>query len=258
MSLAYRSFGTGRPVVLLHGLFGSGDNLGVIARGLEADYSVFLADLPNHGESPHLDSATQEAMAEAVESFVREMGIRQPVLAGHSIGGKVAMLMALRGAVDASAVVSIDMAPRRYSPSHTEIIAAMRGLPLERISSRGEADGLLGESVGNRAVRSFLLKNLVRAGKRYTWRLNLDAIAADYDRLLGWDPPETVFDGPALFVGGERSTYLKAERDRDLIARWFPRAELELIPDAGHWLHADKPDVLLRTVRRFLGELEPA
>jgi pimeloyl-ACP methyl ester carboxylesterase len=166
------------------------------------------------------------------------------------------MLMALGGRVEARALVSIDMAPRRYQPSHTAMISSMKSLPLESIRSRREADEYMAEAVPAAAVRSFLLKNLVRDEAGFQWRLNIDAIEADYDRLLGWEPPQSTFRGPALFIGGDRSTYFRIERDREDILRWFPDARLEVIADAGHWLHADKPDELLAHLRSFLGELE--
>ncbi|MCK4514634.1 MAG: alpha/beta fold hydrolase, partial [Spirochaetaceae bacterium] len=211
MSLVFQSFGDGRPIVLLHGLFGSGDNLRVLARGLESRYRVLLPDLPNHGNSPHSNSSTHEAMADAVQEFIHEQSLADPILAGHSVGGKLAMLISLRHPERVPALISIDMAPRRYEASHLEIIAGMRELPLNAIGGRRDADQALAEAVPNATVRAFFLKNLVRDGERYRWRLNLDAIATDYDALLGWKPSDATFDGPALFVGGEHSRYLQEE-----------------------------------------------
>ena len=256
MSLAFQSFGDGRSIVLLHSLFGSGDNLRVLARGLESRYRVLLPDLPNHGSSPHINSSTHEVMADAVEEFIHDQSLSNPILAGHSIGGKLAMLISLRHPERAPALISIDMAPRRYEAFHLEIIAGMRELPLDSIGGRRDADQALEEAVPNTAVRAFFLKNLVRDGERYRWRLNLDAIAADYDALLGWKPSDTTFDGPALFVGGEHSRYLQEERDASTIRRQFPAAQIRMIPDAGHWLHADKPEQLLTIMNRFLSGLD--
>jgi len=252
LSLAFQSSGDGRPIVLLHGLFGSGDNLRVLSRGLESHYRVFLPDLPNHGNSPHINSSTQEAMADAVEEFIQEQSLTNPILAGHSIGGKLAMLIALRHPERVSALISIDIAPRRYEASHVEIIAAMRAVDLGSVSGRRDADEALAEAIPNTAVRGFFLKNLVRDGERYRWRLNLDAIAVDYDPMLGWEPPDAIFDGQALFVGGMRSAYLQEERDASAIRELFPSAQITMIPDAGHWLHADKPDELLIIMNEFL------
>ncbi len=256
MSLAFHSFGDGRPVVLLHGLFGSGDNLRVLARGLESRYRVFLPDLPNHGSSPHINSSTHGAMADAVEQFIRDQTLVNPILAGHSIGGKLAMLISLRRPERVGALIGIDIAPRRYEASHLEIIAGMRGLEMGSIGGRRDADQALAEAVPSAVVRGFLLKNLVRDGEHFRWRLNLDAIAADYDAMLGWEPPDTTYDGPALFVGGERSRYLQVERDATTIHRQFPAAQIHMIPDAGHWLHADKPDQLLIIMNQFLSEID--
>jgi esterase len=255
LSLVFQSFGDGPPIVLLHGLFGSGDNLRTLARGLESQYRVLVPDLPNHGNSPHSDSSTHPAMVEALELFIQENSLVNPVLAGHSLGGKLAMLIALRNPDRFPALMSIDMAPRRYEASHLEIMAGMRDLQMDTIGSRRDADHLLAGAVPNAAVRGFLLKNLVRDGESFRWRLNLEAIAADYDALLGWDPPETVYEHPALFVGGENSRYLQADRDAEGIGRHFSDARIQMIPEAGHWLHADKPAELLLIMDRFLSGL---
>jgi len=256
LSLAFQSFGDGRPIVLLHGLFGSGDNLRILARGLESRYRVLLPDLPNHGNSPHINSCTHEAMVEAVEDFIHDQSLVDPILAGHSVGGKLAMMISLRHPERVPALISIDIAPRRFQASHLEIIAAMRELPLDSIGGRGDADRALAEAVPDPAVRAFFLKNLVRDGERFRWRLNLDAVAADYDALLGWQSPGTTYDGPTLFVGGEHSRYLQAERDTSAIRHLFPAARIHMIPDAGHWLHADKPGELLAIMNRFLSGLD--
>lgn len=255
MSLAFQSFGSGPELVLLHGLFGSGDNLRVVARGLESDYRVILPDLPNHGASSHIGSSTHAAMADAVEEFLESESLTGAMLGGHSIGGKLAMLIALRHPDRLAALISIDMAPRRYDASHRQIIAGMRSMDLGSVCSRRDADAALASYVPEPSVRSFLLKNLIRDGERYRWRLDLDAIAADYDAMLGWDPPPGTYSGPALFVGGEHSTYLQADRDARAIMSLFPAAEIRMIPGAGHWLHADRPAEVLAAIRRFLAEL---
>lgn len=258
MSLAFHTFGDGHPIILLHGLFGSGDNLRILGRGLESRYRVLVPDLPNHGNSPHIDSSTHGALADEIEQFMHEESVANPILAGHSIGGKLAMLIALRHPERFPALISIDMAPRRYEASHLEIMAGMRDLALDTIGSRRDADQLLAGAVPDADVRAFLLKNLVRDGEHFRWRLNLAAVAADYDALLGWEPPHTIYPQPALFVGGEHSRYLQAERDTETIAEQFPAAQIEIIADAGHWLHAEKPDELLLIMNRFLSGLDLA
>lgn len=252
MSLHFQVFGSGPPLVLMHGLFGSGDNLRILARNLEQRFRVFLPDLPNHGGSPHLGSSTHEAMAESAEEFLSEHNIDAPLIGGHSIGGKIAMLMALRDPDRYRGLISIDMAPRRYEASHLQIIAAMRRLHLDSVSSRRDADEALKVEIPEASVRAFLLKNLSRDENGYSWQLNLDAIEQDYNRMLGWEPPDAQFAGPAAFIGGGKSRYLQEDRDRDLIRSWFPEAEISMIPEAGHWLHADKPEQLLETINSFL------
>jgi len=254
--LAFQEFGDGPPVVLFHGLFGSSDNLRAVARGLEEAYRLILPDLPNRGSSPHIGSSTHEAMVDSIARFLDEEVEDNPVIGGHSIGGKLAMLLALRNPDRFSALVVIDMAPREYEASHVELIEAMRSVPLDEIGARRDADAHLASVVTNAGVRSFLLKNLVRRGDSFAWRLDLAAIEADYQNMLGWRPPEGTYDRPCLFAGGERSRYLQADRDRDLIHSLFPRAQIRMIKDAGHWLHADKPEEVVQVIRSFLDGLE--
>lgn len=253
MILNSQDFGTGKAVVLFHGLFGSGDNLRAIARGLEDSYRVILPDLPNHGMSPHISSSTHEAMVDQLETFLDEIP-GEPVIGGHSLGAKLAMLIALRNPERYPALISIDMAPREYEASHSDILSGLRAVPLSEISSRRDADEMLATAVPNAGVRSFLLKNLARTQSGFRWRLNLDAIIADYDGMLGWRPADSTYTHPALFVGGENSRYLQAERDRERILTWFPHARIEMIEDAGHWLHADKPAEVVAEIRAFLSQ----
>jgi pimeloyl-ACP methyl ester carboxylesterase len=255
LSLSFREFGNGQTIVLMHGLFGSGDNLQALARGLGTHHRIVLPDLPNHGSSPHIDRSTHGALADAAEEFLEDQGLGNVMIGGYSLGGKIAMLLALRRPERYSGLISIDMAPRRYQASHLEIMAAMRDLPLAGLGSRRDADEALSPAIPEPDVRSFLLKNLVRDGERFRWRLNLDAITADYEAMLGWQPPDATFAGPALFVGGERSRYLQADRDAAGISRLFPNAEIHMIADAGHWLHVDKPAELLAVVSSFLSGL---
>ena len=238
--------------MLLHGLFGSGDNLRAIARGLEDQFQVILPDLPNHGTSSHIGSSTHEAMVDSIAAFLREHVPGRPVVGGHSIGGKLAMLLCLREPDSYPALVSIDMAPRPYQASHLEILEGMRGIPMADVKARRDADEMLAPAVPDPGVRGFLLKNLVRDNGVFRWRLDLEAIERDYDNMLGWRPPSSSFEGPSLFVGGDRSRYFQADRDTDLIRQWFPSADIHTIQDAGHWLHADKPAEVVQVIRSFL------
>ena len=253
MTLHYESHGSGPTLVFLHGLFGSGDNLRSIGRTFEADHTVVYPDLPNHGDSPHTESTDFGKMSAAVAGFLDDEGIGPAVVAGHSMGGKVAMRLALDRPDLVQGLIILDMAPRPYDRSHTQIIDAMLGLPTEQVESRADADRLLADSIPSRPVRSFLLKNLVKDDGQYLWRLNLPLLKRDYDAILGWEG-RGAYDGPALFVGGSESKYLKRERDADLVRGLFPRARIEILEGAGHWIHSERPDEVSALISEFLRE----
>ncbi len=253
MNLAGSSYGNGPLLICLHGLFGSGDNLRAIGRDFERRYTVTYPDLPNHGASPHTDGFSYRMMSESVVRLIDSAGGGAAVLVGHSMGGKVAMRIALDHPRSVRALAVLDMAPRTYDPSHREIMDAMLALPLQEIRSRAEADRMLARSIPLQPVRSFLLKNLVRDDEGYRWRLNLPLLRRDYERVLGWDGTGT-YEGPVLFVGGSRSTYVKPERDGRLISSYFPRADIRMVAGAGHWIHSERPAEVRALLSRFLGD----
>lgn len=265
MSLYLRTTGNrdGIPLIILHGLFGSGDNWLTVARELPERYYVILPDLPNHGDSMHQSRATYPQMAQAVAEVAAQLN-RPPVVAGHSMGGKVAMYRALMNPDAVAALISFDMAPRAYRHSHNPIFSGLRSLEgqdgLVHVDSRREADERLAEHIPERAIRAFLLKNLVPHEDAYRWRLNLPVLERDYQRIVGWDTPAAPagtggspqFSGPTLFVGGKNSDYLDPERDGGTITSLFPRARIEMIADAGHWIHADQRRRLVELTTAFL------
>ena len=253
MNLAFSSFGSGPPLVLIHGLFGSGDNLRGIGRSFESQYTVYYPDLPNHGDSPHTDSTAWSVLSAALAELLERQDAAPAIVAGHSMGGKVAMRLALDRPDLVTALVILDMAPRSYDPSHHEIIDAMLELPTGEVENRADADRRLSEAIPSRPVRSFLLKNLVKDGEGYRWRLNLPLIEREYATILGWEGSGT-YDGPALFIGGSDSKYVKPARDTELIRGYFPSAEIEMIDGVGHWIHSERPDEVERLVRQFLSE----
>jgi esterase len=167
------------------------------------------------------------------------------------MGGKVAMRLALDRPDLVGGLLVLDMAPRPYDPSHTEIIDAMLALPVGEVESRSDADRRLAESIPSRAVRSFLLKNLVKDDGAYRWRLNLPLLRREYDAILGWEGSGS-YDGPALFLGGTDSKYLKPRRDEELIRGYFPHAQIEMLDGAGHWIHSERPDDVAAHISGFL------
>lgn len=246
MILRAAEHGAGPPLVLLHGLFGAGRNLGVIGRALAARFRVIALDLRNHGDSPHFPSMSYPEMAGDVMETLASMGALPAHLLGHSMGGKVVMRLALDRAEAVRRLIVADIAPVVNPPRFDAIAASMRALPSGL--SRAEADAALAPAVPDPALRAFLLQNL-RDG---SWRIGLDAIIANMAAIEGWDAPAGArFDGPALFMGGARSDYIRPEY-RPAIRKLFPAARFVTIKNAGHWLHAENPAAVIAVVEAFL------
>lgn len=255
VTLAATSYGdaAGPPVAILHGLFGSARNWATIARRLGAHRRVLALDLRNHGASPWAPAMDYRAMAEDVRATLDALGYRRFALIGHSMGGKAAMLAALCFGDAVERLVVADIAPVAYPPRHLGLVQAMRGLDLSAIARRADADNRLAASVPDAAERGFLLQNLMLDGQGARWRLNLHAIEQAMPDLVGWPamPPEARYLGPALFVAGGRSDYVKPEYE-PAIRRLFPKARIARIPEAGHWLHAERPQAFVDLVTPFL------
>ena len=227
------------PLLIVHGLFGSARNWGAIAKRLSDTRSVWAVDMRNHGDSPHTDSHSYPDMAGDLAEVIADMGGRADVL-GHSMGGKAAMLLALTRADLVHRLVVADIAPVAYSHSQTPLIEAMRALDLTGLTARSEADARLAAQVSSRSVRAFLLQSLDLRTDPPRWRLNLDVLQAEMDRIIGWPEVEGQFAGPTLFLAGAESDYIRPEH-RAPIRALFPGARFARIPGAGHWLHAEKP-----------------
>jgi pimeloyl-ACP methyl ester carboxylesterase len=272
--LATRTLGEAGPrVVFVHGLFGQGRNWTTIGKGLADGHRVTLVDLPNHGHSPWTDRVDYLDMVELLATELEQLG--EPVtLVGHSMGGKVAMLLALRRPELLRALVVVDIAPVEYPLSggrtddpdeeaspFADFIEGMRDLDLDRLTTRDDADAALEDAVPSRMVRSFLLQSLVRdergADGGWRWRLNLDLLARDLGELRGFPTPPAgaSFDGPVLWIAGANSTYVLPE-DRPHMDALFPSTRLVRIKNAGHWVHSEQPEIFLETLRRFLEIVE--
>ena len=253
LALAATALGEGPPLLILHGLFGSGTNWRGVARRLAEHHRVLLVDARNHGGSPHAASMRYAEMAADVRTLMDAEGIDSAALLGHSMGGKTAMTLALESPARVDRLVVVDIAPGPSPGDHGPLIAAMRSLDLSRVQRRSDADGLLAERVADAGLRAFLLQNLESAEGGYRWRINLDAIEACMPDLLDFEPPSGAsFGGPALFVAGERSDYL-GESDLPAIRQRFPAADLVTVADSGHWVHAENPQGFLAAVDEMLG-----
>jgi esterase len=257
MRLHYRSYGTGSPLVILHGLFGSLNNWQTLAKRLGGHFSVFALDLRNHGQSPHSDDITYEVMAGDVREFVLEHGISPACVIGHSMGGKTAMELALRFPDLVDRLVVVDIAPKEYPPAHDGLIEAMDAVDLKAYATREEIGRALAESVRDAPIRQFLLTNL-RRGERgmYRWKINLEAIKANSRELGKAQTSDLPFQNPVLFISGGRSRSIIPD-DRPAIMRLFPRAVFETIDGASHWVHADAPEEFLQLVLGFLRKKLP-
>lgn len=239
------------PLLIVHGLFGSARNWGVIARRLSADRLVLVVDMRNHGDSPWTEThGYPELAADLAEVIRAEAGGRADVL-GHSMGGKAAMQLALTEGPLVRRLVVADIAPVAYAHSQNHLVAAMRGLDLAGLTLRSDADGRLANSIGDEGTRAFLLQSLDLKANPPRWRLNLDTLEREMDRITGWPGTGGRFDGPALFLAGALSTYLLHEH-RAAIKALFPQARFARIPGAGHWLHAERPREFEEAVRVFL------
>lgn len=239
------------PLVIAHGLYGSGRNWGVIARRLADCRDVIAVDMRNHGNSFHDPRHDYPALAEDLAEVIESVGGHVDLM-GHSMGGKAAMQLALTQGRLIRRLVVADIAPVAYSHNQSRHIHAMRSLDLTGLSTRGEADRRLAATVPEEGLRAFFLQALdLKAEGGPRWRLNLDVLEAEMPKIVGWPGTHGEFSNPALFLTGAESHYVRPEH-REVIRALFPAARFAKIPGAGHWLHAEKPREFEETVRVFL------
>jgi len=251
MELNVVEAGSGPPLVLLHGLFGSARNFATVQRRLAAHWRVLALDLRNHGASPHAPGMQYAAQATDVLETLGRHDALPAAIVGHSMGGKVAMRLGLEVPASVSRLAVCDIAPVAYPPHFREYARAMGGLALAPGLTRAASDAALAPAVPDRAVRAFLLQNLT-FGARPAWRIGLAEIAAGLPDIEGWAaPPGARYEGPALFLKGERSDYVRPEH-RPAIRALFPATRIVTLKDAGHWLHADNPDGFVGAITSFL------
>lgn len=249
--LAFQTFGEDqtRPALLIaHGLFGSGRNWGVIARRLADTRSVVTVDMRNHGQSPWSDRHGYPDLAADLAEVIEARGAPMDVL-GHSMGGKAAMTLALTRPELVRRLVVADIAPVAYTHSQMQHIDAMRAVDFTGVERRSDVEGQLAAQGVDPALQSFFTQSLDLPGRR--WRLNLDTLAREMPKILGFPDLAGSFEGPTLFLSGALSNYVRRD-DRDTIRARFPAARFAKIPAAGHWLHADRPREFEAAVRAFL------
>lgn len=257
--LNHRITGEGAPLILLHGLFGAQENLGAIARQFHTQWQVHALDLRNHGSSFHADTMDYPSMAGDVLEYMDKQGLDKACLLGHSMGGKVAMQVALQAPERVEKLIVADISPVTYKAHHDAILEGMMQVDLASVRSRRDADKQLAEFVEAPGVRQFLLMNLERIpneaqskdGPVYRWRLNLKAIDDCYANLAAAPVADAPYKGPVLFLKGADSAYIQ-EKHKEDISRLFPEAQIQVIEGTGHWLHAEKTDTFVALCQQFL------
>jgi pimeloyl-ACP methyl ester carboxylesterase len=256
MILFSRTYGENGPViVILHGLFGQSDNWAGIARKLSDNYRIYTLDLRNHGESDHSEEFDYEVMADDVIETLDAAFLEGVHLLGHSMGGKVAMVVAQKRPILLKSLLVADIAPKPYKPHHQEILAGLNALNPVEISSRTEAEEALKKQIPDFGTRQFLLKNLGRKeDNSFEWKFNLKTITEKIAEI-GKATDGVESDVPALFYKGEKSNYIK-EEDFENIHLLFPNAEFKTMKGAGHWLHAEYPNEMIKTIEEWVSKNE--
>ncbi len=255
MKLTHKIYGTGYPVIIMHGLFGSGDNWRTVARMMEGQYQCIVVDMRNHGRSPHDPVMNFQVMTEDVIELMQDLQLTKVSLLGHSMGGKVAMLFALLHPEKLSKLIVVDIAPKYYPPHHETVIEAIEAIDPGQLKERAEAEEAFGRFLGNdESTIQFLMKNLTRLPDGgFEWKPNMPVIIESYYHLMEDVEPVKPFEGPVLFVRGEKSRYI-LDQDVPHIKELFPNSSLVTISGAGHWVHADAPQVFSQTIMGFLND----
>jgi pimeloyl-ACP methyl ester carboxylesterase len=267
MNLFYRKFGQGPVLIILHGLYGSSDNWVSIGKVLSEHFEVFLIDLRNHGNSFHSNEHNYHLLKNDLYEFMLSNQIEKAIIIGHSMGGKAAMFFAVDYPEKVQSLIIIDISPRSYKSlikpesqitDHMNIISSMLSVDFTKIKSREDVDEILSKTIKSVRIRRFLLKNVHRRKDgSFEWKLNLHALHNHLPEIMDGLDPKKFLNGngitgfPVLFIKGEKSNYIM-EEDLQIIKTIFPAADLVSIPDSGHWLHAEKPDLLLKTLRYFI------
>lgn len=242
------------PLLIVHGLFGSARNWGVISKRLSDQRLVVSVDMRNHGESPRFPTQSYAEMAADLDEVLEHFGDHGAFhVMGHSMGGKAAMLTALNHPEQLKSLIVADISPVAYDHDNTHLIHAMRGLDLSQIERRSEADDALKAEIPNPGVRAFLLQSLVTKEKR--WLLNHDVLEAEMGKIVGFPDVTGQFDGPAFFLSGGESTYVDRDH-RAATKALFPNARFASIPGTGHWLHAEKPREFEAAMRAWMDAVD--
>jgi pimeloyl-ACP methyl ester carboxylesterase len=266
MELFYRNFGEGPPMIIVHGLYGASDNWLSIGKAFTEDFDVYLVDQRNHGQSPHSDTHDYPAMVDDLIGFMVRHKLQKAILVGHSMGGKTVMFLAEAFPERVDTLIVIDIAPTTCHPddhssqarTHIEIVNGMLSVDFSKVKKREDVDEQLARTIHSPRIRSFLMKNVTRSREgEYSWKLNAAVIGKELSSIFNgldlekYTPGTGITGFPVLFIRGEKSDYITDDCIPD-IKQIFPMAEIATIPRAGHWLHVEQPDLLVKTIRYFL------
>lgn len=251
-TIRHGEFGGQAPLLIVHGLYGSGRNWGVIAKRLSNERPVVAVDMRNHGDSPKTETHSYPEMAQDLADVIDSLGGKADVL-GHSMGGKTSMVLALNAPEKVNSLIVADIAPTAYTHSQIQFIEAMRAVDLNAVSKRSDAVEQLARTVTDTTLQSFLTQSLDI--KNRAWKLNLDTLAKEMPKILSFPEVEGSYTGPTLFLTGANSDYVQPQH-RPRIKELFPKARFAKIPDTGHWLHAEKPRDFEASVRYFLNAIK--
>lgn len=251
MQLNVQISGDGAPLIIIHGLFGTLLNWSGQTKALAEHFTVYAVDLRNHGRSPHTDDISYPLMANDIIELMDQQGLTSAHILGHSMGGKVAMQVAMNNPERVDKLVIVDIAPIQYPNHHGDVFKGLNAVDLQQLKSRSDADKQLSQHIPELAVRQFLLTNLYRnEEKQFAWRMNLAALEAGYDNISA-APNGTTFDKSVLFIKGENSDYITPEY-REPILTLFPKADYRMIQNSGHWPHAEKAAIFTKLVLNYL------
>lgn len=253
IQLNYKKYGGGEPLIVLHGFLGSLDNWHTLASEWGNNgFAVYTIDLRNHGRSPHTEHHNIPLMRDDLKDFMVQHRLSAAHILGHSMGGKVAMAFALTYPELTNRLIVADMAPRAYQRGHDEVLNAIQQVNLDQLQTRKEADEAMKPLLGDFGTRQFVLKSLDRDEQgQFKWKFNITTLARDYDEVIQAIRSDKPFTGPALFLKGALSLYVQ-EKDVPEIRALFPNARIQTIEGAGHWLHADQPQLFSAAVKTFL------
>lgn len=241
-------------LILIHGLFGSADNLAVIRRHFESTHNIISVDLPNHGLSPWVDSFNFNDSVTGLIAILDSHGIKKTAVLGHSLGGKVAMQLALAHGERVSHLLVADIAPVAYEHRHQSVFDGLNAVELSTITGRKDAELAMAAHIQEAGVRQFLLKSLYQNDqKQWLWRFNVRGLIESYPHIIDWPQTNQQFNGITYFIKGGQSDYITAQH-REAIAQYFPNAKAHIIEGTGHWLHAEKPTAFNAIVSKILAK----